>query len=79
MSEIKNLEARLETDSDLIEIRKRITQAAGSRFENGVITATEFMHELNAEKQAVINQEINRVRLALSKVEYLNISGKEIN
>lgn len=79
MAEIKNLEARLETDSDLIEIRKRITQAAGSRFENGVITATEFMHELNAEKQAVINQEINRVRLALSKVEYLNISGKEIN
>ena len=79
MSEIKNLEARLETDSDLIEIRKRITQAAGSRFENGVITATEFMHELNAEKQAVINQEINRIRLALSKVEYLNISGKEIN
>lgn len=79
MAEIKNLEARLETGSELVAIRKRISETAGSKFENGVITATEFIHEFNAEKQAVINLEIHRIQLALSKVEYLNISGIEIN
>lgn len=79
MAEIRNLESRLVTDRELIEIRRRITKTAESKFENGTITATEFMLEFNADKQAVINHEIHKIQLALSKVEYLNISGTDIN
>lgn len=79
MAEIRNLESRLVTDRELIDIRRRITKTAESKFENGTITATEFMLEFNAEKQAVINHEIHKIQLALSKVEYLNISGTDIN
>lgn len=79
MAEIRNLESRLITDRELIEIRRRITKTAESKFENGTITATEFMLEFNADKQAVINHEIHKIQLALSKVEYLNISGTDIN
>jgi len=68
----------IRTDSALIDLRKRITLSAESKYQNGTITATEYLNEINTEKQAVINYEIHKINLALAKVEYLNISGKEI-
>lgn len=77
-AEILSLKKMIETDKELITLRKRITASADSQYENGTITATEYLNELNAEKQALINTEIHIINLAIAKVEYLNISGKEI-
>jgi outer membrane protein TolC len=77
-AEISSTEALLKTDVELIDIRKRITASAESQYENGTITATEYLNELNSEKQALINYEIHNINLAMAKVEYLNICGKEI-
>ncbi len=77
-AEIVNLESLLRTDQDLITLRKRITATAASQYENGIITATDYLHELNAEQQALINHEIHKINLAMVKIEYFNISGKEI-
>jgi len=77
-AEISSLNSLLESDCELIAIRKRITAAAESQYENGTITATDYMNELNSERQALINYEIHKINLALARVEYLNISGKEI-
>jgi outer membrane protein TolC len=77
-AEISNLSSLLESDSELIALRKRITAAAESQYENGTITATEYMNEMNSEKQALINYEIHKINLAMAQIEYLNISGKEI-
>jgi outer membrane protein TolC len=77
-SEISSLEALIESDVRLIDIRKRISVAAESQYENGTITATEYLNEINSEKMSLINYEIHKINLAMAKVEYLNISGKEI-
>lgn len=77
-AEIESFKALLASDTELIALRKRITAAAESQFENGTITATEYLNEVNAERQAVINYEIHKINLAMAQVEYLNISGKEI-
>jgi outer membrane protein TolC len=77
-SEIASLRKLIETDSELIALRKRITASAESKYQNGTITATDYMNELNSEKQAVINYEIHKINIAMAKIEYLNISGKEI-
>jgi outer membrane protein TolC len=77
-SEISSLESLLKTDTELIELRKRITSAAESQYENGTITATDYLNELNSERQALINYEIHKITLAMARVEYLNISGLEI-
>lgn len=77
-SEIVSLKSMIETDTELISIRKRITSSAVSQYENGIITATELLNEINAEKQALINYEIHKINLTMAQVEYLNISGKEI-
>jgi outer membrane protein TolC len=77
-AEISSLRSLLESDSELIAIRKRITAVAESQYENGTITATEYMNEMNSERQALINYEIHKINLAMAQVEYLNISGNEI-
>jgi outer membrane protein TolC len=77
-SEIASLNKLIETDSELITLRKRITASAESQYQNGTITATDYLNELNSERQAVINYEIHKINLAMAGIEYLNISGKEI-
>jgi outer membrane protein TolC len=77
-SEIMSLKALIETDSELIALRKRITAAAESQYENGTITATEYLNEMNSERQALVNYEIHKINLSMARIEYLNISGKEI-
>jgi outer membrane protein TolC len=77
-TEITSIKTLIETDTELIALRKRITASAESQYENGTITATEYLNELNSEKQALINYEIHKINLAMAQVEYMNISGKEI-
>ena len=77
-AEISSLKALIETDSELIALRKRITAAAESQYENGTITATEYLNEMNSEHQSEINYEIHKINLAMARIEYLNISGEEI-
>jgi outer membrane protein TolC len=77
-AEIVNLNSMLESDTALIAIRKRITGTSESQYENGTITATEFLNALNSERQVMINYEIHKINLAMVRIEYLNIRGKEI-
>jgi outer membrane protein TolC len=77
-AEINSLQAALTLDSEIIALRKRIAASAESQYENGTITATELLNEINSEKNAVINYEIHKISLEMAKVEYMNISGKEI-
>jgi outer membrane protein TolC len=77
-AEIKSLEALIESDKELIAMRKRITATAESRYENGTITATGYLDEMNSEREALINFEIHRINLSMAGIEYMNISGKEL-
>ena len=77
-SEIESLKALIDRDSELITLRKKITASSESQYQNGIITATEYLNELNTERQAMINYEIHKINLSMAMIEYLNISGKEI-
>lgn len=77
-AEIDALRSLLETDRDLIAMRKRITATAESQYQNGTITATEYLSEMNAENQAVLDHEIHRINLSLAIVGFINISGQQI-
>ena len=77
-SEILSLKALIESDSVIITLRKRITATSESQYQNGTITATDYLNELNSERDAVLNYEIHKINLSMAKIEYLNISGKDI-
>jgi outer membrane protein TolC len=77
-AEITSLEKMVESDSVLITLRKRITIASESQYDNGTLTATDYIKEVNSEKEAQINYEIHKISLVKARVEYMNIAGEEI-
>lgn len=78
-AEISGYKTLIETDTEQIALRKKITSSAESQYENGIITATELLNEMNSERQALINYEIHKINLAMAQIEYMNISGEDIN
>ncbi|MCU0455294.1 MAG: TolC family protein [Bacteroidales bacterium] len=77
-AEIESFKTLIATDKEIVILRKRITASAESQYENGIITATDLLNEMNTEKLAEINAEIHKINLAMAQVEYLNICGEEL-
>jgi outer membrane protein TolC len=75
MAEITALREAAEQDDELITIRKKITGVAASQLENGTITASQYLTELNNEKQAVISAAVRQISLSRAEVEYIYITG----
>lgn len=75
MSEIESLREAAGRDEELIGIRSRIAAAAASQLKNGTITASQYMTELNNEKQAVIAAAARKISIARAETEYLYITG----
>jgi outer membrane protein TolC len=76
MAEIAKIEALLPKDQEIADIRSGIVRTYSSRLQNGVITATEYVTELHAETEAMLNLKIHEVQLARAKYEYLATAGK---
>ena len=77
-AEIISIKDLIDRDNELIALRKKITASSKSQYQNGTVTATEYLNQLNSERQALINNEIHKINLSMAMIEYLNISGKEI-
>jgi outer membrane protein TolC len=75
ISDIKKYQDLLVKDQEIIELRKKITLSAESQLENGTITATEYLTELNAESQAKLNSETHKIQLVKAQVDYLTTKG----
>ncbi|MFO7829385.1 MAG: TolC family protein [Bacteroidales bacterium] len=75
-SNIRNYKDAVKSDLEIIELREEVTKSARSKLDNGVITSTEFVTELNAETQAKINYETHKIKLVQSIVNYLYIKGE---
>jgi len=73
---IRNYKDAVKSDLEIIELREEVTKSARSKLDNGVITSTEFVTELNAETQAKINYETHKIKLVQSIVNYLYIKGE---
>ncbi|MCK5822462.1 MAG: TolC family protein [Bacteroidales bacterium] len=73
--EIEKFEKLIESDEKIIKLRKKILKRSASKLENGVITSTDYLVDLNAETQSKINLKTHKIRLVQSKINYLTISG----
>jgi hypothetical protein len=75
-SEISKLQDLIKIDDQLIALRAKIKETAKAQLDNGVISANDFVRELNAEDQTKQNQLLHRTQLMMSVYTYNNISGK---
>ena len=76
IAEIEKLGELLQKDDEIIELRTRITRAASSQLDNGVITSSDYIARLNEETQAKLALELHRIQLVKAKIAYLFTLGK---
>lgn len=74
-SDIDKYEAMLRKDSEIIELREKVLQATTSQLQNGAITSSEYITELNNLFEAKIDQQLHELQLALAKANYRIIKG----
>lgn len=73
--DVNNIKQLIEQDKELIDLRKKISVESSSQLDNGVITATDYISQLNSETQAKINLEIRKIQLNQTIVNYYNQIG----
>jgi outer membrane protein TolC len=76
-SEITKLELLIAKDNEIIDLRNKIKEASRAQLENGVITANDYLRELNAEDQARQLLIIHQTQLLQARINYQTISGKQ--
>ncbi len=73
---IANLKKLIQSDEALIELRKSISKRASSELENGTITSTDYLTDLNAETIALIAYETHKIQLVQAIQNNNTIIGK---
>ena len=63
------------TDQEIIELRIKVKDAAKAQLENGVITANDYLLEVNAEDKARRSYITHQLQLLQAKINYKTISG----
>jgi len=76
-AEIDKLQQLVDSDDEIINLRKSVTDAAKAQLENGVITANDFLKEVNAEDQARQILITHQVQLLQAQINYQTILGKQ--
>jgi outer membrane protein TolC len=74
-NEIDKLIKLIESDNEIIQLRKSVTDAAKAQLENGVMTANDYLVEVNAEdqsRQVLIGHEL---QLLQAQIVYNTIKG----
>jgi len=75
VAEISKYEEAVRRDEEIVLLREKISKSAASQMENGVITTSDYITELNAETEARIRLETHRIQLVQAQVNYLTTKG----
>ncbi|MDZ4716725.1 MAG: TolC family protein [Cytophagales bacterium] len=73
--EVEKLKQLIRVDSEIIALRARIKTTAQSQHENGVISTSDLLREINAEETARQSLIQHEIQLMLARYNYKTISG----
>ena len=76
-AEISKMKKLIAKDYEIIELRVKVKDAAKVQLDNGVITANDYLREVNAEDQARQSLITHQVQLLQAQINYQTISGKQ--
>ena len=66
-SDLDKIQNLIDKDDELITLRKSIKNASLAQLENGVITTNDYLREVNAEEQAVLNRISHEIQYLLTQ------------
>ena len=75
LAQITKYEEAVKRDKEIVDLREKISSSAASKLENGVITATDYLVELNEETEARIRLETHKIQLVQARIDYLTARG----
>lgn len=73
--EIARIRQLLQQDNEIISIRTRVRDISAGQLDAGTITSSDYLLELNAQNQALINQKVHEVQLVFAYIKYNLIGG----
>lgn len=76
-SEIDKMNLLIASDKEIIALRDGVKEAAKAQLQNGVITANDYLTEINAEDQARQSLITHQILLLQAQINYKTISGKQ--
>lgn len=65
-TEIEKLKALMANDEEIIQLRTQIKNAALAKVENGTLSTTDLVRELNAENQARLSKSLHEIQLLMA-------------
>jgi len=74
-TEINKYQFIISKDQEIVGKRKEILKVASSQLENGAITSTEYITELNAENSAELNLLFHQIQRVIARVQYNSLAG----
>jgi len=74
-NEITKLQELILVDRKIIKLRNRIKSTAKAQLDNGVITANDYLRELNAEDQATENLIFHEIQLLMNQYGFKTTAG----
>ena len=75
LQEIDKLKKLIDVDKSIIDLRTSVKESAKAKLENGVITSSDYIRDLNAEDTARQNLEIHKIQLLLAQYNYKITTG----
>jgi hypothetical protein len=75
-AEIDKINQLISKDREIIELRIKVKEAANAQLENNVITANDYLREVNAEDQARQMLIVHQLQLLQAQINYQTIKGK---
>jgi outer membrane protein TolC len=76
-AEVNKLSQLIQSDQQIIGIRAQVKEAANAQLSNGVITANDFLKEVNAEDEAKQSLITHQVQLLMAQINARTISGNQ--
>jgi len=75
LNEIEKLRSTLKNDEEIILLRNNIKKAAEAKFQNGTITATDLLREINAENIARQTRTLHEIQLYMAVYQLKNTTN----
>ncbi len=76
ISDINKYYKLIESDKVIVRLQENVVKTANNQMDNGTITATNYLIEINKKAKAHLNLEAHKLQLVYSKLLYLTAIGK---
>jgi hypothetical protein len=74
-ADITKYQQLIKGDDEIVDLRESVSKTSGVQLQNGVITANDYLLDVNAASQARQDRLVHEIQLLLSEFDHKTTSG----